>query len=136
MRTLRAILLPLTILLCLACASSKTVALGGDAGKPMELTIDTSTRTVNVDSGDDVRHTIHLEEILDSRCPPNAKCIWAGELAASLEIARVDRKSGARTERQITLAQITTPTVSILGASFELVRIDKSSVTFRFTRAE
>lgn len=112
-----------------------TVALGGCAAattrtasrdETVEVTLSDTHKKATV-SFEDRRYRLGLAQIVDSRCPANAKCIWRGELAARIGIERVDQGTAAR---EITLGESTVPSMEIMGAKLVLVAIDETSVTF------
>lgn len=69
---------------------------------------------------------LQLKSIDDSRCPKDVQCVWAGELAAVLDV-RLD--SPAATSLEIRLGQLTKPEAEAFGTGIKLVAIDEASVT-------
>lgn len=130
MKSLVLSLLTILLVVGFGCASSTMVASAESPKGPVELTLDGKNDTVRVELGES-NYKLHLRGITDSRCPANAKCIWQGELAAEIEVD--SDQSGRKGQKRITLGQVTTPSVTALGASFELVSISERSVTLRMT---
>ncbi len=106
--------------------SALPTALEGEGEAPIEITLGPKASKCKVDvEGREYRIT--LDRILDSRCPKDATCVWAGELSAQLEIERTDTTG---TKSDITLGEVTTPTIEIMDARLDLVSIDETNVTF------
>jgi hypothetical protein len=119
---------PLLILICwaslIACASTPTHSAEGDDS--VTVTLNAGEKAARVELGSRT-YRVKLEQIVDSRCPANAECIWAGELTARLGVTRLDPVA---VPREIMLGQDSAPSIEILGARFDLVSIDERSVTF------
>ena len=64
----------------------------------------------------------------DSRCPVDVQCVWAGELAARLEIG--DGKAGSGSA-EIRLGEQRNPMATASGYRFELVRITETTAVIR-----
>lgn len=104
------------------CASATTVRAATD--ETVEVTLSVEQKKADVSFGES-KFQLTLSQIVDSRCPANAKCIWAGELAARIVVQHAE--SG---QREITLGESTTPSSEVLGVRLELIRIDETTVTF------
>ena len=130
MRSLALALALITLQLAASCATATAVASADSPKGPVEIALDVKNDTARVAFGDS-KYRIQLRGINDSRCPANAKCIWQGELAAELDVDR--DASGRKESKRFTLGQVTAPSITIVGASFELVSITETSVTFRVT---
>jgi hypothetical protein len=126
-------LLLLAISLLTACQTTAAKPLAADEGASTELALNLANRTGRVSAGDMV-HTIELEKILDSRCPANAKCIWAGELAAELTVTKHTTQPHKEQSKTVTLGETTAPAASALGINLEIKSIGESSVTLRISR--
>lgn len=111
-------------LLLVACASGSTLSVEGD--EALELTLSATAEHAKIEAGER-RYKIGLEQINDSRCPANAKCLWAGELAAVLSLDRTDTQTP---RRSFTLGEESVPSIEVEGLAFELVSITETSVTF------
>lgn len=105
------------------CASSSRPLARGES---VEVTLGPAEKKVVLET-DDARYKLALLQIIDSRCPANAKCIWAGELSARIAIERIDLSGVAR---EITLGESTVPSTEVFGLKFVLASIDERSVTF------
>jgi hypothetical protein len=123
-------LLTLQLALVSGCSSSAAQLSDAKPAGPLEISLSTTNDTVRV-SLEDSRYKIRLRKISDSRCPANAKCIWQGELAAELSVDR--EKDGKGETKRFTLGQLTMPSLTTLGASFDLVRISETTLEFRMT---
>ena len=124
----------LSLALCalvIACASVPIQTAEND--DPIEVVLGKSGKKARVELSGGATYTFELIQISDSRCPNNAKCIWRGELAALLQIAREDDESS---EREITLGKETQPTSDFAGARLSLVAIDEKTVTFSVVRID
>lgn len=130
MRSLALTLALITLQLAAGCATATTVASADSPKGPVLVALDAKNDSARVVFGDS-KYKIHLRGVNDSRCPANAKCIWQGELAAQLDVDR--DTAGSKESKRFTLGEVTAPSITILGASFELVSITESSVTFRVT---
>lgn len=130
MRSLALALALITLQLAAGCATATAVASADSPRGPVEIALDTKNDTARVALGGS-KYKIQLRGINDSRCPANAKCIWQGELAAELDVDR-DAPS-PKASKRFTLGEVTAPSITILNASFELVSITETSVTFRVT---
>lgn len=106
------------------CAHAAALSVG--PGETAEITLSEAARKADIEV-DGRRYSLALKQIVDSRCPANAKCIWAGELSARISIERPDQGPAVR---EITLGESTAPSADVLGLRLELVRIDETSVTF------
>lgn len=95
---------------------------------PVEVSISTANDTSAFTLGE-YKYKVRLQKITDSRCPANAKCIWSGELAAELDVDREGNKK--RESKSFTLGQETMPTLTTLGATFELLKISETTLDFR-----
>jgi hypothetical protein len=122
----------LTLLLALAtgCAGTAGQTTEPKTLGPVEVSLSTSTDVSRFSLGE-YKYKVHLKKITDSRCPANAKCIWSGELAAELDVDR--EGDGKRDSKSFTLGQETMPTVTTLGATFELLQITETTLEFRVT---
>lgn len=133
---MRSLALPFSLLAILlvagiGCATSSPAVSSAESPKgPVELTLNAKNDTARLVFGDS-KYKIHLRKINDSRCPANAKCVWAGELAAEFQADR--DMSGYKESKRITLGEATVPSITIIGATFELMSISETSVTFRVT---
>lgn len=67
-----------------------------------------------------------LKAIEDSRCPPDVQCVWAGELAAVLDVS-LDTPAAEHLE--VRLGESTRPQAEAFGAVIRLVAIDEASAT-------
>jgi hypothetical protein len=122
-------LITLQLTLASGCTSYVPAAANAASPKgPVEITLDLENDTARFPLGES-KYRIRLREINDSRCPANAKCIWQGELAAELTVDR--ETSGRKESKQFTLGQLTTPSITVIGASFDLVSISEKLVTIR-----
>jgi len=132
MRSLFAGLSLLTLMLAAGtgCASAANQGSSPKTLGPVEVELSTTTDVTRVTLGE-YSYKIHLGKITDSRCPANAKCIWSGELAAELDVDR--EGNGKRDSKSFTLGQQTMPTLTALGATFELLRISETTLAFRMT---
>lgn len=74
---------------------------------------------------------VTLAAIEDSRCPKDVQCVWAGELAASLNVG-LSAPGPAAVE--LRLGQTTKPKGEAYGFAFELVSIDEASATIAVTK--
>lgn len=113
-----------------SCASTAAQASAESPKGPVEISLSTTADTTRVTLGD-ARYRIQLRKITDSRCPANAKCIWQGELAAELSVDR--EREGRGDSKRFTLGQETMPSLTTLGATFELLRITETTIEFRMT---
>jgi len=111
---------------CLIVGCVSTTTLNAANGEAVDVTLDVKQDKVTV-SVDSRLYRLSLEQIIDSRCPANAKCIWAGELAARIAIEPEDQP---RARREITLGESTVPSMEVSGLKLDLVAIDETSVTF------
>jgi hypothetical protein len=132
MRSLRPGLLLLALILALgtACASSAGKPSPPKTLGPLEVSLSTTTDVSRFSLGE-YNYKVHLRKITDSRCPANAKCIWSGELAAELDVDREGK--GKHDSKSFTLGQETMPTLTTLGATFELLKISETTLEFRIT---
>lgn len=99
---------------------------------PVEVSLSTEADVTRVSLGE-YRYKVHLRKITDSRCPANAKCIWAGELGAELDVDREGK--GAKDSKSFTLGQETMPSLTALGVTFDLMQISTTTLEFRMTLA-
>ncbi|MFA6955255.1 MAG: hypothetical protein WC538_05200 [Thermoanaerobaculia bacterium] len=132
MRSLLRGLSLLTLLLAVGsgCASTAGQTTEPKTLGPVEVSLST-TNDVSRFSLGEYKYKVHLQKITDSRCPANAKCIWSGELAAELDVDR--EVNGKKDSKAFTLGQETMPTLTALGATFELMRISETTLEFRMT---
>lgn len=130
MRSLALAIAILTIQLGFGCTSTAIVASAESPKGPVEVTLDKKSDTARIVFGD-AKYRLQLRGISDSRCPANAKCIWSGELAAEFDFDR--DLAGDKSSKRFTLGEVTAPSLTILGASLELVSIDERSVKIRVT---
>lgn len=70
---------------------------------------------------------VTLVEINDSRCPSGVMCVWAGELAATLEIS--GGKVGVIT-KSIQISTVRNNQVILNGYQIDIVKATKSDVIF------
>jgi len=67
-----------------------------------------------------------LKSVEDSRCPKDVQCVWAGELAAVLDVS-IDTPASEHLE--LRLGQTTRPEAQVFWADIRLVAIDETSAT-------
>jgi hypothetical protein len=74
--------------------------------------------------------TVILTFVDDSRCKPNVQCIWAGELAAVLEV------SGGKISNpgEVHLGTMNNKSVSVEGYTFSLKNATTTSVTIEVVK--
>lgn len=111
-----------------ACAGAAAELSPEQPAGPVEVSLSTTSDVSRFTLGD-YRYKVELRKITDSRCPPNAKCIWQGELAAEFQASREGKGKGE--SKRFTLGQETMPSLALLGATFELTQITETTVQLR-----